>query len=169
MITYSVNGDGMRRPFDVVLLLLVGLTAGCDPAAGVAMRQRLAPTPQIDCVRAALAASPMVTQVGASTYYDALPGYQFQVVLHDSVAPRHAMAPRVQLLVPTRDSATLEVSVRYFGATTGRITAESGRQLAAAAELLMRLIHSACTPETPMTATCHIVGAGRARPCAPGA
>jgi hypothetical protein len=155
----------MRPHIAVVVLPLAGLMAGCDPAAGVTTRQRLAPATQLDCVRAALAASPVVREVGPSTYYKALPGYQFQVLLRDSIAPPHVIPPHVRLVVPAHDSVTLEVSVSYFGATTGSITPESARQLAAAAGVLTRLVREACVPDAAAP-TCRVEGFGRSRPCA---
>ena len=132
------------------------------------MRQRLAPATRLDCVRAALAGSPVVSEVGPSTYYKALPGHPFQVLLHDSIAPLHGMPPHLRFVVPAHASATLEVSVRYFGATTGSITPESARRLATAAGVLTRLVREACALDVP-AATCRVEGFGRSRPCAPAA
>lgn len=161
----------VRRLAAVFTIPFAVLLAGCDPIAGVALRQPLAPAPQVDCVRAALAASPLVSRVGPSTYDKALPGYQFQLLLRDSVAPERTMPPMVRLLVPARDDdrVTLEVFISYFGATTSSITPESAQRLAGAARVVTRLVRDACAPGSPPDATCRIEGFGPSRLCPPAA
>jgi len=157
----------MRLHSIVFIVGVVQLAAGCDPIAGVTLRQRLGPAPRLACVRAALVASRLVADVRPSEYNRTLPGHRFQVFLADSLAPRHAMPPRVRLVVPANDSATLEISIMYFGATTARITPEFARQSTAVASLLTSVVRDACAPDLPAAVTCRIEGWGRSRPCAP--
>ena len=150
-------------------LALALLLASCDPAAGVTLRQSLVPAPGIDCVREALAASPLVAQVAASHYYPKLREHMLRIVLHDSVAPRHARQPVVTLIVPRTDTAALEVHVGIFGATTGRLSQESVDRLRAAGRLVAAVVQQACARSSPSTVQCVVEGFGRSRPCDPPA
>ena len=150
--------------FAVALLLV-----GCDPAAGVTLHQALVPAPGIDCVREALAASPLVAEVGPTRYYPKLREHTLLIVLHDSVGPRHIRGPRVSLIVPRADTATLEVHVGVFGATTGSLSQESIDRLRVAGRVVADLVQQACARSSPSTVHCVVEGFGRSRACDPAA
>jgi hypothetical protein len=157
----------MRTPAASLRVLVLVLVAACDPIAGVSLRQSLRPAPAFDCVRAALAASPLVAGVQPLEYQPRSGMRSLALFLRDTVTAPGAMPPRVDLVMLRGDTTELRVFVGYFGATTSRLKPASVARLTAAAEPIARLIRAACAPDAPVAVRCIVVGWGRERPCEP--
>ena len=144
------------------------LTSACDPIAGVYVRQQLTPAPAAECVRTALASSPLiaaVTPVGSPSP----PRYSYRVDVRDSTLadpPRSATVTLANDAVTT--GAQLSVSVLQRGQMTFTMGSESAQYYAMLASQVADVVRAACAPGAPMKVSCRIEGFGPSRSCTAG-
>ena len=156
----------MRRTFFGVVGIV--LATGCDPTAGVYIRQQLAPAPAADCVGAALASSPLIAAVapfGSPTP----PRYSYRVDLRDSTVTGTTRSATVTLANHTAATAAqLSVSVLRRGDMTFTIGSARARYYAKLASQVADVVRAACAPGAPTKVSCRIEGFGPSRSCTAG-
>src|SRR5918999_6162313 len=150
----------MRPRITPLALGLVGALGACDPKAGVYVRRSLAPAQAPDCVRAALASSPLVTTVAL---LDGTPraGYLgYRVALRDSAAPAGTREARVELDADSAGPARLTVALIQRGEMTFTLGGERARHLAALANGVGQAGRAPRAPGAPRGRTGRVGGVG---------
>ena len=144
------------------------LASACDPIAGVYIRQQLAPAPAADCVRTALASSPLITAV-TPLGSPAAPRYSYSVDLRASSVGGPTRSATVTLANDTTATgAQLTVSVLQRGEMTFTMGSENAKYYAMLASEVADVVRAACAPGAPEKVACRIEGFGPSRSCTVG-
>lgn len=155
----------MTRPSRIVIAAIFAVSAsGCDPIAGITLRQSLTPSPKIDCVQNALASSPLIGRVKQERFVGEGVGYSMTLMLRDSEPLRGPMPPALDLAVLQGDTTELRLNVSYFGAMD--INTRQEQRLISIAVPIARAVRDACAPTSPPPSSCDVRKFGRGRSCA---
>ena len=139
--------------------VLVAGVAGCDPWFGTQYRQALAPAPTLDCIAAALGASPVVATVTRLRPGEALgTGKEegFQVALRDTT-DRTSTPATVTLASAPDVAGRVTVTYTYMGYYD--IPVAYRQHWAALAHQVLGAVRAACAPNSPEAVECHGTGA----------
>ena len=154
----------------VLRSLLVFLLAGCDPGAGILVRQRIHPAPATNCIAAAIAASPKVVKVSDTEHWrDSTDRWtHFFVVIRDSLERHGALGVTVTNFETGYSGPALTVSVGWLGTLRTYSDAEKERMLRLSAALLAEL-RTVCAPRAPEAVECeeHEMRRSNSRACPP--
>jgi hypothetical protein len=148
---------------------LVAIATACDPVAGVTLRQSLTPSPKAECVRTALAASPLVRHTAPIEVERFRKGFSINFFLQDTVAvPGAPLPPWLELVEERRDTADLRLFIGYFGRRASDIGQPRVDSLLSVVTPIADAIRVACAPNPPVLVSCRVEGGfDRSRSCAP--
>ena len=163
----------MRGLRSIGLLSVIAASNACDPLAGVSVRRSLVPAPAQDCVRTALAGSPLAASVvpPSDLPLDDVPAARsnpppavYLLQVRDSIARGGLREARLTVGSDSAQSATLAVDFMQPGMTftLGR---DEARHLATIGSQLTSMVRAACAPGSPDDETCRIQGFGPTRRC----
>jgi hypothetical protein len=155
----------MRAQSLVLAVALIASASGCDVAFARQYGQTLKPAPALDCLSAALSASPDVASAKPLNPDELGPrGPGFKIVLRDTLAAGWPTAiTRVAL---PDSSARVIVTYTYMG-----FAAPSPRtvtQWEISARKVLGAVKTTCAPASPDTVECRVTGGpppSRARAC----
>ena len=150
-----------RRTTMLALSVLAAMT-GCDPMAGVYIRQPLSPASTEACIGAALRESPLVASV---TLFEAEHYRAYDIEVRDSTLSKGHRRAMVEIDSSRNGQASVSIGLVSRGDMTWTISNADARHLGALGVGIAAHLRAACAPGAPTTVGCRIEGFGPSRDC----
>ena len=146
----------------LLALIVLASVSGCDPRAGVYIRQPLSPASTEACIGAALRESPLVASV---TLVEAEHFRAYDIEVRDSTLLKGHLQGMVKIDSSRNGQALVRVGLIRWGAMTWTISKADERHLSALGSSIAAHLRAACAPGAPATVGCRIEGFGPSRDC----
>jgi hypothetical protein len=152
--------EALRRT--LLALTVVASVSGCDPTAGVYIRQPLVPATTAECIGAALRESPLVASV---SFFKGEFRQAYEIEVRDTTLKTGHRRGMVEIDSSSTAQTLATIGVVRRGEMTWTMSDEFSRHLSTLGVGIAAHLRASCAPGSPTVVGCRIEGFGPSRDC----